>query len=81
MTEYKPTAVLVTVDSDIWQSILNRKGSVKTAQAFEYVCLKFLLDAYPKEQESKMKSIIDMESHKQLKTKFDEILKEVRGNK
>ena len=81
MEKYKPVAVLVTIDSDIWQSILNRKGSVKTAQAFEYLCLKFLIESYPKEQESKMKSIIDIQSHKELKDKFDEILKEVRGNK
>jgi len=75
------TAVMVVIDADIWQSIMNRKGNIKTAEAIEYLCLKYLTESYPKEKELGAKFSIDSDAHSKVRKEFDEILKEVRGVK
>jgi hypothetical protein len=69
------------IDSDIWDSIINRSKSVTTAVAMEYVCLKYLIEIYPKEKQSGMKGDINIISHAELKKAFEPILKEVEDAK
>jgi hypothetical protein len=73
--------VSVIMDEEIWQSILNRSREVKTAVAFEYVCMKFLIEMYPKEKETGMKSHITKDLHESSKKRFQEIVKEVQDKR
>jgi hypothetical protein len=72
------TIVGVNVNDDVWQSILNRSREVKTNIAFEFVCMKYLVEIYPKEKETSMRSIINNSKYIELKKQFELILKEVK---